>query len=67
MISDDLGIVSAYSTEGQLLGHIIMGVKKIDEVAKRLNVDSELSLMLQHLILSHHYEAEFGSPKTNDS
>lgn len=63
MISDDLGIVSSYSTEGQLLGHIIMGVKKIDAVAKSLNIDSELSLMLQHLILSHHYEAEFGSPK----
>lgn len=63
MVSDDLGIVSEYSREGQLLGHIIMGVKKIDEVAKRLGVDEELSLVLQHLVLSHHYEPEFGSPK----
>lgn len=63
MISDDLGIVSSYSREGQLLGHIIMGIKKIDEMAKKLDVDQELSLMLQHLVLSHHYEADFGSPK----
>lgn len=63
MISDDLGIVSSYSREGQLLGHIIMGIKKIDETAKRLEIDEELSLMLQHLVLSHHYEADYGSPK----
>lgn len=63
MNSDDLGIVSEYSREGQLLGHIIMGVKKIDATAKRLGIDEELSLVLQHLVLSHHYEPEFGSPK----
>lgn len=63
MNSDELGIVSEYTREGQLLGHIIMGVKKIDEVAKRLDVDQELSLVLQHLVLSHHYHPEFGSPK----
>lgn len=63
MVSDDLGIVSEYSREGQLLGHIIMGVKKIDATAKRLGIDEELSLVLQHLVLSHHYEPEFGSPK----
>lgn len=63
MNSDNLGIVSEYTREGQLLGHIIMGIKKIDEVAKKLGVDEELSLVLQHLVLSHHYEPEFGSPK----
>lgn len=63
MNSDDLGIVSEYTREGQLLGHIIMGIKKIDEVAKRLGVDPELSLVLQHIVLAHHYEPEFGSPK----
>ena len=40
-----------------------MGIKKIDETAKQLGIDEELSLMLQHLVLSHHYEADFGSPK----
>ncbi|MBN2797227.1 MAG: HD domain-containing protein [Clostridia bacterium] len=63
MVSDHLGIVSDYSTEGQLLGHIIMGIKKIDTVARALGIDPELSMVLQHLVLSHHYEPEFGSPK----
>ncbi len=63
MVSDDLGIVSEYSREGQMLGHIIMGVKKIDEMTKKLGIDEELSLVLQHLILTHHYQPEFGSPK----
>lgn len=63
MVSDNLGIVSDYSTEGQLLGHIIMGIKKIDTVARALGIDPELSMVLQHLVLSHHYEPEFGSPK----
>ena len=63
MESDNLGIVSEYTREGQLLGHLIMGVKKIDEVAKRLDVNKELSLVLQHIVLAHHYEPEFGSPK----
>jgi 3'-5' exoribonuclease len=63
MQSDELGIVSTYTFDGQLLGHIIMGIKKIDEVAKRLEIDPEISSVLQHMILSHHYEAEYGSPK----
>ncbi|BEP29857.1 3'-5' exoribonuclease YhaM family protein [Helicovermis profundi] len=63
MISDEMGIVSSYSFNGQLLGHLIMGIKKVDEAAKKLNVDEEISSLIQHMILSHHYEPEFGSPK----
>lgn len=63
MNSDNLGIVSDYTVEGSLLGHIIMGIKKIDEVARTLDVDDEISKLLQHMVLSHHYHPEFGSPK----
>jgi 3'-5' exoribonuclease len=63
MHADDLGIVSTYSFEGQVLGHIIMGIKKIDTVAQAIGLDQELSLLLQHLILTHHYEPQYGSPK----
>lgn len=58
-----VGVVEDYTKEGQLLGHIIMGIKKIDRVAESLGIDEELSLLVQHMILSHHYEPEFGSPK----
>lgn len=63
MIADDLGIVSDYSKEGKMLGHLIMGVKNINKVCKSLEVDPEVSIMLEHMILSHHYHPEFGSPK----
>ncbi|WP_066503991.1 3'-5' exoribonuclease YhaM family protein [Abyssisolibacter fermentans] len=59
----DLGVASEYTTEGQLLGHIIMGIKNIDRVAREEGIDAEISMLLQHMVLSHHYEPEFGSPK----
>jgi len=57
------GIASGYSFEGQLLGHLIQGVKSIDRMAIELEIPREKALMLEHMILAHHYEPEFGSPK----
>lgn len=63
MDSSELGIVADYTPEGHLLGHIVEGVKLIDRVARGLEIDPEISLLLQHMILSHHNEPEYGSPK----
>lgn len=63
MESSELGIVSKYSVEGQLLGHIIQGISLIDEVGKNIGADKEIIMLLQHMILTHHYEPEYGSPK----
>jgi 3'-5' exoribonuclease len=53
-----------YSDEGRLIGHIVMGVemlnKKIDAIP---DFPPQLSLELRHILLSHHGEFEFGSPK----
>ena len=61
--ANELGIVSDYNAEGQLLGHIIQGITMIDNAANYLGVDSEVALLLKHMILTHHYEPEYGSPK----
>lgn len=61
--SNEWGVASGYTTEGQLLGHLVQGVKVIDRLARELEVPEEKSIMLQHMILSHHYEPEFGSPR----
>jgi 3'-5' exoribonuclease len=59
----------AYSDEGQLIGHLVMGVGLLETKAReaeRLSGESfpaELLLRLKHLIVSHHGEYEFGSPK----
>ncbi len=57
------GIASGYSFEGQMLGHIIQGVKTVDRLTLELGFPREKAIMLEHMILSHHYEPEFGSPK----
>ena len=61
--SNNMGISTGYSFEGKLLGHLVQGVKKIDSLSKELGIPEEKAVMLEHMILSHHYEPEFGSPK----
>ncbi len=63
MNADDLGIVSEYTFDGQILGHIIMGIKTIETAAEKVGADREISMLLQHMVLTHHYEPEYGSPK----
>ncbi len=53
-----------YSTCGRLLGHIMIGVRMIQEKATSLKGFPATTLMLlEHLILSHHGVYEYGSPK----
>jgi len=53
-----------YSDEGRLIGHIVMGVEIIDKkIAAIPDFPVQLALELRHVILSHHGEFEFGSPK----
>lgn len=61
--ANDIGIASGYSFEGQLLGHLVQGVKTIDRLAKELGISEEKAVMLEHMIIAHHYEPEYGSPK----
>jgi 3'-5' exoribonuclease len=59
----------AYTTRGQLLGHMIIELEmlqaKIAEVDRRLPTPfpAELKTLVEHLIISHHGQYEFGSPK----
>jgi len=62
LISNELGIAE-YSKQGQFLGHIIMGVEEVDRAGKMVGASEETMLLIKHMIVSHHYEAEFGSPK----
>ncbi|MFZ7132890.1 MAG: 3'-5' exoribonuclease YhaM family protein [Eubacteriales bacterium] len=63
IVSNELGIVEDYSKEGKLLGHIIQGINEIDHMARELHIDHEIKLLIQHMILSHHYHPEYGSTK----
>ena len=58
-----------YSDEGQLLGHLSIGIEMLEQKvveAEKLSGEtfpSELTLRLKHMIISHHGQPEFGSPK----
>ena len=53
-----------YTDEGRLIGHLSLGVSMVDEkLAAMEGFPEEIALRLKHLILSHHGEYEFGSPK----
>ena len=60
--SNELGVSPGYSFEGKLLGHIAQGVKAVEKLADELKVPEEKKIMLEHMILSHHYEPDYGSP-----
>ena len=55
-------IVYKYSLEGKLLGHISIMCAEIRKAAEDLKITSEVPLLLEHMILSHHGQPEFGSP-----
>ncbi|RYM02174.1 3'-5' exoribonuclease YhaM [Sporolactobacillus sp. THM7-7] len=53
-----------YTLSGNLLGHISLMVDEIGEEANRLGIGQrEEVLLLQHMVLSHHENPEWGSPK----
>jgi 3'-5' exoribonuclease len=62
------GRVFAYTDEGQLIGHIVLGVEMLNEKAAKVPeltgepFPRELLWRLKHMIVSHHGELSFGSP-----
>jgi len=53
-----------YTTDGQLLGHIVMELETVLRAIDRIpGFPPELKTVVQHLLISHHGQYEFGSPK----
>jgi len=53
-----------YTDEGRLLGHVMLGAAMLDEKLSELKeFPRQLAVRLKHLVLSHHGQYEFGSPK----
>lgn len=58
-------IATQYTSEGNLVGHLVLIDEQIMLAAQKLNLDldSEDLLLLRHMVLSHHGKFEYGSPK----
>ena len=53
-----------YSDEGRLLGHIILGIERLEgKIHKLPDFPKDLAIQLKHLLLSHHGQYHWGSPK----
>ncbi|MFP4212773.1 MAG: 3'-5' exoribonuclease YhaM family protein [Desulfohalobiaceae bacterium] len=60
----ELGLSREYTDQGRLLGHILLGLEKLEPfLHKTKDLQPELAMHLKHLIASHHGEYVFGSPK----
>lgn len=54
----------AYTTEGQLLGHIVMELETVTKTMEEIaGFPEKLKTVVQHILISHHGQYEFGSPK----
>jgi 3'-5' exoribonuclease len=53
-----------YSDEGRLLGHIILGMERLEDKIRQIpDFPKDLALQLKHLLISHHGQYEWGSPR----
>ena len=53
-----------YTDDGQLLGHIVIGVEMISDAVRSIpGFPEQLASELKHCIVAHHGELEYGSPK----
>lgn len=63
LLVGEFGLATAYSTRGQLIGHINLGVAMVEKAAAELSVSEETATLISHILLSHHGQPDFGSPK----
>ena len=58
------GAVTDYTLEGKLVGHLVKGVELIERFSRKIpDFPYDLKLHLKHIVVSHHGEVEYGSPK----
>jgi len=61
MDTSELGVASQYTTDGNLIGHLVRGAIVVDEVGKELNVPAEKLMLVEHMLISHHGRPEYGA------
>tara|TARA_Y100000768_G_scaffold336860_1_gene278739 strand:- start:23245 stop:24408 length:1164 start_codon:yes stop_codon:yes gene_type:complete len=61
-LTDDINV--EYTEEGKLVGHLVKGVELVDKYSYRIkDFPYQTKLHLKHILLSHHGEYKYGSPK----
>lgn len=55
------GLVDGYTVEGTLVGHLVMGAMMVDRIARANDIDKDTAMLLEHMLISHHGEPEYGA------
>ncbi len=55
------GIASGYSVDGALIGHLVRGAMMVEKASEKLGISKEKSMLVEHMLISHHGEPEFGA------
>ena len=55
------GLVDGYTAEGTLVGHLVMGAMMVDRIARENDIDRDTAMLLEHMLISHHGEPEYGA------
>lgn len=55
------GLVTGYSVQGELIGHLVMGAVKISQKAELLGISGKTAMLLEHMVIAHHGEPDFGA------
>ena len=55
-------VAPVQTAEGKLCGHVAIGYAEFKRIVDDLHIESEVPLLLEHMILAHHGSLEFGSP-----
>lgn len=55
------GIASGYTVDGNLVGHLVRGAMAVEKCGRELGLSEEMLMLVEHMIISHHGEPEFGA------
>lgn len=57
----EAGVATGYTTDGTLVGHLVRGAMEIERIGKELGTPKETLMLVEHMVISHHGEPEFGA------
>lgn len=55
------GLAKGYTVKGELIGHLVGGAILIDEASRELGISGQIPILLEHMVISHHGDPEFGA------
>ena len=61
MGSNEMGVASEYTVDGNLVGHLVRGAMIVRFTGTKLSIDDDKLRLIEHMLLSHHGNPEFGA------